>query len=229
MRGVGALRSLRWESDGQPVQQDDARGSKEIRLMFVLIFLLGGTSTNVINLLGIALVVSLSVWIASSLIEFSRRKKRKGKRMVDDTVRELEGILKQVTPKLNIISDSESSVRPSTGKWSRKEILGHLIDSASNNHQRFVRGQLSSEIKLGGYEQERWVNSQAYQNEAWTNLVSLWNSYNRHLSHVLSVIPEEKLENNCFIGENEPVTLEFLIKDYLRHLKHHLDQIMGGW
>jgi hypothetical protein len=196
--------------------------------MAMSILFLGGTSTNVINLLGVALVVTLSVWIVASMIEFRRKKKRKGKRMLNETAHELEGILKEVTPKLKIISESDSALRQSAGKWSKKEILGHLIDSASNNHQRFVRGQLSSEIKIGGYEQETWVNSQGYQIEAWASLVSLWNSYNEHLAHVISVIPEDKLKNTCFIGENEPVSLEFLIKDYVRHLKHHLDQILGG-
>jgi hypothetical protein len=198
-----------------------------MKAMAVSIIFLGGTSTNVINLLGVALVATLGVWIVASLIEFARNKRRKGKRMLKDTAHELERILIEVAPKLKIISEADSSLRPSAGKWSKKEILGHLIDSASNNHQRFVRGQLSSEIEIGGYEQERWVNSQEYQNEAWANLVSLWNSYNQHLAHVISVVPEDKLKNSCFIGENEPVSLEFLIKDYVRHLKHHLGQILG--
>ncbi len=146
--------------------------------------------------------------------------------MIDETAHELERILKKVTPKLSNISESGSLVRPSSEKWSRKEILGHLIDSASNNHQRFVRAQLSGEIRLGGYEQEQWVNSQEYQSEPWKNLVSLWSSYNHHLAHVISATPEERLKNVCYIGDGEPVSLEFLIKDYVRHLKHHIDQIL---
>jgi hypothetical protein len=146
--------------------------------------------------------------------------------MVDETVHELERVLKEVTPKLTNISESISLFRHSSEKWSRKEILGHLIDSPCNNHQRFVRAQMSGEIKLGGYEQEQWVKSQEYQSEPWKNLVSLLSSYNQHLTYVISVTPEERMRNICYIGDGEPVSLEFLIKDYVRHLKHHIDQIL---
>ncbi|MDE3059166.1 MAG: DinB family protein, partial [Bacteroidota bacterium] len=122
--------------------------------------------------------------------------------------------------------ESESSVKPAPDKWSKKEILGHLIDSASNNHQRFVRAQLSAEITLPAYEQDAWVKTQAYCNESWESLVQLWKSYNRHLLHVIVSIPENMLENYCFIGDSEPVTLKSLIEDYVRHVKHHLEQIM---
>jgi hypothetical protein len=119
----------------------------------------------------------------------------------------------------------ESSARPEADTWSKKEILGHLLDSASNNHQRFVRAQLSSEIKLPGYEQDVWVKTQGYQTESWEDLVHLWKLYNLHLLHVVGSIPADRLNSVCFIGENEPATLEFLICDYVRHLKHHLEQI----
>jgi len=148
--------------------------------------------------------------------------------MVGDTARELANIVNEFAPRLLAISESKSGERTSPGKWSAKQILGHLIDSASNNHQRFVRAQQEVEVRLAGYEQERWVEAQAYQNESWDNLVSLWSSYNRHLAHVISVVPERKLTNTCALGENDPVSLGFLITDYIRHLKHHLEQIFGG-
>lgn len=140
---------------------------------------------------------------------------------------EFKKILAESLPRLLTISENESSAQPASGKWSKKEILGHLIDSASNNHQRFVRAQLSNEVRLPDYEQETWVKVQGYQTETWESLVQLWGSYNTHLLHLLSIVPEEKLHNRCFIGEKEPVTLEFLIRDYIRHLKHHLAQILG--
>lgn len=144
---------------------------------------------------------------------------------MQNALKEYESLIAGSFSRLSSIPDTESSVRTAPEKWSKREILGHLIDSASNNHQRFVRAQLSSEIKLPGYDQEAWVRTQVYQTETWENLVQLWKSYNLHLLHVAAAFPEDKLKSLCFIGENEPVTLEFLFRDYLRHLKHHLDQI----
>jgi len=141
------------------------------------------------------------------------------------TIDEFKSLLEQSSATLARISESESKSKSSPTKWSKKEILGHLIDSAANNHQRFVRGQLSTDIKLPSYEQQEWVATQRYQNESWNNLLQLWKSYNFHLLHLISAIPESALGNHCSIGNNEPVTLEFLIQDYVRHLKHHLEQI----
>lgn len=146
---------------------------------------------------------------------------------MQNALKEYRTLLLQVPPRLLFISDYESSVHPSPDKWSKKEILGHLIDSASNNHQRFVWAQLGSEIRLPEYDQESWVRTQAYQEESWENLVQLWKVYNFHLLHIAAAIPDDKLANLCFIGEKEPVTLEFLFADYVQHLKHHLHQIFG--
>lgn len=152
----------------------------------------------------------------------------KGTLMLQSTANELDQILRDVASKLSAISESVSSSRPSSDKWSKKEILGHLIDSASNNHQRFVRAQLSPTVSQAGYEQERWVATQKYQDEPWLDLVALWKSYNRHLSHLISSVPSDKLNNTIRLGESSPMTLDFLMKDYLRHLKHHLAQILGN-
>ena len=141
-------------------------------------------------------------------------------------IEEFTALLAQSSSELAAISEVESSVSSAPDKWTKKEILGHLIDSAANNHQRFVRAQLSAELKLPGYEQKAWVATQRYQTESWENLLALWKSYNLHLLHLVSTIPESALGNFCFIGDNEPVTLEFLVEDYVRHLKHHLEQIL---
>ena len=140
--------------------------------------------------------------------------------------RELESLLALAVPRLLALTETECSFRPAPHKWSKKEILGHLIDSASNNHQRFVRAQLSSEIRLPSYEQEDWVRTQAYQTESWENLVQLWKAFNLHLLHLGAEIQGERLNSMCFIGTDEPVTLEFIITDYVRHVKHHLRQII---
>jgi hypothetical protein len=139
---------------------------------------------------------------------------------------QLQQIIEQMENRLLAFSETETRTRPSATKWSKKEVLGHLIDSAANNHQRFVRAQLQRELTFPGYAQEDWNRVQQYQSERWGSLVRLWASYNLHLAHVMSVIPEGDGRNLCTIGGSEPVTLEFLVNDYVRHLEHHLSQIL---
>src|SRR3954465_12568178 len=88
-------------------------------------------------------------------------------------------------------SEAESEQRPSPERWTKKEVLGHLIDSASNNHQRFVRGQVASGQDFPGYEQEQWVRIQNYQAAGWNDLIDLWRAYNTHLLHVAGCMSEE--------------------------------------
>jgi len=133
-------------------------------------------------------------------------------------VRSAESILLQVP-------EAESSKPVLSGGWSRKQVLGHLIDSASNNHQRFVRAALQASLDFPGYDQDGCVRVQAVEEADWTLLVSLWAGYNRYLAHVIAHLPDSKLETLCRIGLDEPVTLRFLADDYLRHLLHHLGQI----
>jgi hypothetical protein len=134
------------------------------------------------------------------------------------TVQAAEGKLRQV-------SEAESGKPVLKGGWSRKQVIGHLIDSASNNHQRFVRASLQGSLEFPGYEQDGCVRVQAVQSAPWPLLVALWTNYNFYLAHVIAHLPVEKLEALCRIGYGKPVTLKFLADDYLRHLLHHLDQI----
>ena len=113
------------------------------------------------------------------------------------------------------------------GKWLRKEILGHLIDSAANNHQRFVRAQLTSPFVGPGYDQQAWVALHRYRERPWADLVALWVALNRHVAAVIESVPAEKLQTPCIIGDHEPAPLEWWMRDYLRHLKHHLEQMEG--
>ena len=188
--------------------------------------LLGPPAGNASALLLLLAALLVSVWLLSVLSAWVTEKVWKGKARMQNSLKELESLLAMAIPRFLALSEIEYSLRPAPGKWSRKEILGHLIDSASNNHQRFVRAQLSSEIRLPGYEQEDWVRTQSYQTEAWENLVQLWKMYNLHLLHLGARIPSDRLSSLCFIGANEPVTLEFLFVDYVRHVKHHLQQIL---
>jgi hypothetical protein len=139
--------------------------------------------------------------------------------------RELETIVEDVYTMLETMAGDSAATRPGTDQWSPKEIVGHLIDSAANNHQRFVRLMESGELTFPPYAQQNWVQRQAYQDADWTVLLSLWRAYNLHLAHVIRQIPEERLSSLCALGTSEPVTLCFLVEDYLSHLKLHVAQL----
>jgi hypothetical protein len=127
--------------------------------------------------------------------------------------------------RLRTLNEPHVSFKPAPETWSKKEILGHLIDSASNNHQRFVRAQLEPELRFPAYAQEDWARSQGYGTADWRLLVDLWRLYNEHLANVIARIPTGQLATRCWIGQGEPVTLGFLVEDYLRHMDHHLRQL----
>ena len=125
---------------------------------------------------------------------------------------------------LGEIDEAAASARPAEGKWSRKEILGHLIDSAANNHQRFVRLQLQPELTFPKYDQQTWVPVQRYQERSWGELVELWRAYNRHLAHVIATLDPAAL-GHVWKAPDGDHDLAFLARDYLRHLRHHLEQL----
>jgi hypothetical protein len=152
-----------------------------------------------------------------------------------DFLHDFEDTIRTATARLQEISADES-IKSLDGEWSPKQIVGHLIDSAANNHQRFVRAQFTDTLEFPGYEQDQWVSAQKYHDESWPDLIELWRAYNMHLLHVVSVIPEpvrtqprdrHNLDDIAFktFDRNTPATLDYLIRDYVDHLKHHLDQI----
>jgi DinB superfamily len=130
---------------------------------------------------------------------------------------------------LTCFSEAESDQRPSRERWTKKEALGHLIDSASNNHQRFVRGQLAAGQDFPGYEQEPWVRIQNYQGAQWNDLIDLWRAYNTHLLHVVSCMSEEGERATCRVKGGNEMTLAALFVDYVDHLEHHLKAMLGRW
>jgi hypothetical protein len=140
--------------------------------------------------------------------------------------------------RLSDMSEAQSRQKSSPVDWSPAEVLGHLIDSAANNHQRFVRAQFTDDLVFSGYEQNQWVDSQKYSDESWSDVIQLWSAYNLHLLHVVSVIPEDALtkarsphtlDQIAFnlVNKNDSATLEYLIRDYVDHLRHHLNQIFA--
>jgi hypothetical protein len=148
--------------------------------------------------------------------------------IAQDTAKALEQVLTAAVPQLRLFTPEEAARQPAPGKWSKKEILGHLIDSALNNHQRFVRAQ-QGPLELPGYEQDFWVKAQGYQQANWEALIHVWETINRNLARVMQLIPAEALQQTCRIGNNTPVTLEYLVTDYLVHLQHHLRQLQVNY
>jgi len=144
---------------------------------------------------------------------------------VADVASELRAIVASVSEELLVASRDGAARRPSPGGWSPKEVLGHLIDSAANNHQRFVRAQQANALTFPGYEQNHWVSSQGYQDADWAHLVALWTHLNLHLADVIARIPPSNYAVPCSIGGDAAVPLEAIIVGYRDHLHHHIAQI----
>lgn len=132
-------------------------------------------------------------------------------------------------------TDDGAARRPAPGKWSRKEIIGHLIDSACNNHGRFVRAQLQDDLVFPGYAQDDWVRLERYQERPWADLVALWRLYNHHIASLMENasahdLRRPRVNHNLDqlawapVSPSAPTTLEFFMRDYVGHLKHHLRQ-----
>jgi hypothetical protein len=138
----------------------------------------------------------------------------------------LRSELSAADPGLRAITEGAAGTPRAAGKWTPKEILGHLIDSAANNHQRFVRAEEGQTLRLPGYAQDRWVAAQAYDARSWADLVDFFSAYNLHLAHVLERLPESRRDASCEIGGGPPVSLSFVALDYIGHLQHHLKQIL---
>jgi hypothetical protein len=136
--------------------------------------------------------------------------------------------------RLRNITDEKSAFRPAPGKWSPREIVGHLIDSASNNHQRFVRAQFHDDLIFPGYRQDDWVSAQHYAEAPWNDLVELWRAYNLHLARIIELTPESvgnlprphhNLAEIAWKTPPEEPTLAWFMDDYVGHVRHHLGQI----
>jgi len=154
-----------------------------------------------------------------------------------DVAADLLATIDRATPLLVELGDERSRRHPAPGKWSPREVIGHLIDSASNNHQRFVRAMFQADLVFPGYEQDEWVSVQRYDEAPWQELVGLWAAFNRHIARVMDVAPAEQLtrlraRHNLHelawapVPRDRPATLEYFMRDYVGHLRHHLRQVL---
>lgn len=139
----------------------------------------------------------------------------------------LAAVLRDAMPWLVTISEAEASVPERAGKWSAKQVMGHLTDSAVNNLSRIVRMQIASGQQFQGYEQMEWVALEHYAEREWAQVLALWFALNEHVGWVIGHI-DRALLGNVGTVEGDRVTLGFLIEDYIAHIQHHL-RLMRGW
>src|SRR5687768_10743014 len=151
-------------------------------------------------------------------------------------IADLLATIDDVGRELRAVDPEAAARRPVTGGWSPKEIVGHLIDSAANNHQSFVRAQWQDDLVFTGYEQDRGVEAQDYQSAAWAHLLTLWEEYNRHLARVMehpraAVLFREHARHKLHeiawrsVPATATATLDYFMSDYVGHLHHHVAQI----
>jgi hypothetical protein len=156
--------------------------------------------------------------------------------MTTSTAEDLRTTVAHAVPRLRALPSDAAAKPRAPGKWSPKQIIGHLIDSATNNHGRFVRAQLRDSLEFDGYEQAEWVEVQKYADAPWLELVDLWTALNRHIARVIeNAGPEARSRLRHEHGldhlateavpADEPATLEYFMRDYVGHLKMHLRQI----
>ena len=131
-------------------------------------------------------------------------------------------VISAASQRLQAVTDSDG--RTNADNWSRKEELGHLVDSAINNYVRLIRVQREQDPQLPGYEQDAWVERQGYQERDWRELISLWSALNLHLLHAARRVPTTAYGRMCTVG-GTGMTLEFVIEDYIDHMVHHLGHI----
>ncbi|QZK90087.1 DinB family protein [Flavobacterium sp. CHNK8] len=144
--------------------------------------------------------------------------------MVEQSIKRLEYLTDIIPSLITEMGEESFSLKISKDKWSKKEIIGHLIDSATNNHQRFVRGQFEITPEII-YNQNKWNEFSFYQQINAEQIISFWTIYNKQLLEIIKRIPIDNLKREIKIGENI-FTLKFLIADYVDHLEHHLKQIV---
>ena len=145
--------------------------------------------------------------------------------MIKAALKRLEYLCTIIPKLLSEIEEPNFSFKVAPEKWSKKEIIGHLIDSATNNHHRFVQIQFESQL-LTPYDQNKWNKSNFYQQIEGNQIIDFWTIYNKHLIEIIKNITPENLLKEFRCIDNKRCTLSFLITDYVEHLEHHLRQVV---
>ena len=146
-----------------------------------------------------------------------------------NTIQELQSLINEYSIKFNAINEADFSHKPQPTKWSKKEVVGHLIDSAQNNLRRFIVAQYEPQPKIV-YDQDFWVNANGYQQMRKEDVISLWKLINERICSVLGYMPETNFKKESDTGKTEVQlhTLNWLAEDYVKHMKHHLNQVIPG-
>jgi len=144
------------------------------------------------------------------------------------TASELRKIVNEYSSKISAISDQEFSAKTLPSKWSKKEVVGHLIDSAQNNLRRFVCGQYEATPPKIVYDQDYWVKANNYQQTNGAEVIAMWKLINNQIATILGTMPASSYPKECDTGKNSVSlhSLEWLADDYMKHLKHHLNQVI---
>ncbi len=149
---------------------------------------------------------------------------------MEKTIKELQQIIDTFSQKISAIPEAEFSAKHAPNKWSKKEVLGHLTDSAQNNLRRFICGQYETTPPKIVYEQDFWVQANGYQEKRSSDVILLWRLVNDQICSVLQTMPASNYNRMCDTSKQTEQfhSLQWLAEDYVKHLKHHLNQIIPG-
>jgi hypothetical protein len=142
-----------------------------------------------------------------------------------DSKQVLGDLIARLPDRLRAMPADKVQHKPAPNTWSAKEELGHLLDSAANNHQRIVRAQLEENPAMPGYDGDAWVVLHRYQQRDWETLIGLWAALNRQLLAAAEAVPDSAWSRTLTIADSTPLTLKFVFDDYVNHMLHHLRHI----
>jgi len=152
----------------------------------------------------------------------------------------LKDIIEEVYPVFERMSSAQFSEKPSENKWSPKEIVGHLVDSAFNNHRRIIKAESQEDLLFEGYDQDEWVARNNYQNRSKKDILELWRISNLHFGESVYSLSKEKLNHktkvHSYFGwsmipfeEGKEESIVYLIADFVYHTEHHIVQILPDY
>lgn len=148
---------------------------------------------------------------------------------MNDIITRLNATINENLQRISHLTEAEFTTVPAPGKWSKKQIIGHLVDSAHNNLRRFIVGQYQPNVKII-YDQNFWNEVNHYQDMPTADLLRLWVMMNERIAHVLSAMPLAHYTHTVDTGQTEISlkTIHWLAGDYVLHMQHHINQMFPG-